>query len=173
MRLALFLASSFFVAILATVIASSALAAGYSCLSVDRDTRVDIFMDAPGSGRAEKIVFMDPTLTPRSQVIVEFSSADAQINSEPLSSGVRFVSTFSEDLDHPGKRLAGTKIGLLSAVSIEIQTATAHKKFQCLSEGSVYASDVSYLKKDGEILKQEFDCTLFLGDVAPALNLDN
>jgi hypothetical protein len=144
---------------------SSAFAAGYSCLSVDQDTKAVVYFAAPASAsllpveapEAKQVVFIDPSLSEETQVLAVFEAEKSAVTTVPSEKGVVYVSLVDESLSKSGKRLGGTRVGLLSQVAMTVQA----------TRGDVYSAEVVYTKKDGLTLAQDFDCTLFLSDDAP------
>lgn len=145
---------------------SSAFAGGYACLSVDRDTQVVIDF-APGTSTAKQVQFIDPELSKAAQVLATFTADDQVLSTEDSSDGVRFTSIVNENIPHPGKHLGGTRVGLLAKVVLNVQTIAENARIQAVTDGTMYAAQASYVKKDGQVLTQDFDCALFLGEEAP------
>jgi RAB protein geranylgeranyltransferase component A len=161
--------------LIATLLLSSspALAAGYTCLSVDGDTQSIVYFAEPATDigalaapEAKQIVFIDPTLSKKSQVLAVF---DSEVSTHPMGEGVVYVSNVDENVKNPGKHLGGTRVGLLAQVSMKVQTVVENARMRTLTDGAVYAAEVSYTKKNGKTLTQEFDCALFLGDEVPQI----
>ena len=175
MRSQSFLASMFMLFILTSVLSSRVFAAGYNCLSVDRDTQAIVYLDQVGdnesaSPQAKQLVFIDPELSERTHQLALFSKDDEVLSTEVMPKGHRFTGKVDLNISkigHPGKRLGGTKVGLLESVALEIETITARQQIQIFTEGSMYAAQVHYLKKSGQVLTHDFNCSLFLGDDAP------
>ena len=144
-----------------------AFAAGYVCLSVDRDTQVVIDID-PSMTHAKLVTFIDPSLSASARTVAKFS--DETLMTEATGGGLRFSSKVAADIEHPGKHLGGTRLGLLSEISLEVLTVAENARLKILTEGTMYAAQAVYTKKTGQTLTQDFDCALFLGDQAPELN---
>lgn len=156
---------------------SPAFAAGYACLSVDGDTKaiVEFAAPAPEAGtlsapEAKRVVFIDPALSKKTRVLAVFESAKSVLHTVQADDGVVYVSTIDENVKNPGKRLGGTRIGLLAQVSMTVQTIAENARLRTLTDGVMYAAEVVYTKKNGETLAQDFDCALFLGDEVPDMN---
>jgi nitrogen regulatory protein PII len=155
---------------------STAFAAGYTCLSVDTDTKAIVYFAAPASPadvdalaapEAKQVVFIDPALSKKTQVLAVFESEKSVLSTRPSGDGVVYVSTVEEGIKNPGKHLGGTRVGLLAEVSMTVQTVVENARMHSLGDGVMYAAEVVYTKKNGETLAQDFDCALFLGDAAP------
>jgi len=116
--------------------------------------------------------FIDPELSPSSQVIATFNVDDQVLSTESSADGIRFIALVNENTPHPGKHLGGTRIGLLSRITVDIQTLAENAKLQTISDGTMYAAQATYEKKDGEVLTQDFDCALYLNDQPPVLDRD-
>lgn len=142
---------------------STVFAAGYSCLSVDQDAQVVVTLETAQAEAAKHITFIDPTLSERAKVIAAISAEN--LTHEPLQNGLRFIA--DAKVAASGKRLGGTRASLLDHIIVDIQTVSKAMKTQEFVEGSVYAGQVTYVKKDGQTLTQDFDCALFLGEDAP------
>jgi hypothetical protein len=175
MRSHSFLASFLMSFTFATVVSAHALAAGYNCLSVDRDTQAIVYLDQDGdhepAAQAKQLVFIDPELSKQTQTLAVFSKSDGVLLTDVIPSGHRFtgkVDLSASAIGQPGKRLGGTKLGLLESVTLEIETITARHQIEIFSEGAMFAAQVHYLKKSGQVLTQDFDCASFLGEGAPA-----
>lgn len=149
------------IAVLLLLSSSPAFAAGYSCLSVDQDTQVVIDLE-PAQAQAKQVTFIDPELSEDSRVIAHFETE--VLATEGTEAGVRYTSQVSPQIEHPGKILGGTRLGLLKEVSVEVQTSSEQSKLRALTEGAMYGAEVKYTKKNGEVLTQDFDCALYLGD---------
>lgn len=176
------LLSFFALPILTLVFGSQSFAAGYSCLSVDRDTIAVVYLDLPaGPGaisEAKQLVFIDPELSEGAQALASFSTDDQVLTTEAMPSGRRFVGKVDLDLAstkqselRAGKRLdkhlGGTKVSLLDTVTLEIETVSVRHQVETFLEGTNYAAQVHYQKKSGQVLTQDFDCSLFLGGERP------
>jgi hypothetical protein len=120
------------------------------------------------SPEAKQVVFIDPTLSRKSQVLALLE--DEAIATTPSGDGVVYDAKFAADVKSPGKNLGGTRVGLLDKVSLSVQTVVTNSRTPSIQDGVMYSAQVSYAKKDGEVLEQDFDCALFLGDQAPILN---
>ncbi len=154
---------------------SQAFAAGYSCLSVDGDTKAVVhFAEKPAnvgmltSPEAKQVVFIDPTLSKKSQILAVLEN-DA-VKTTPSGDGVVYDATIAPQIKNPGKNLGGTRVGLLATITVAVQTTSENARVHSLDEQVLYSAQVTYAKKDGEVLAQDFDCALFLGDQAPELN---
>ncbi|MES2963676.1 MAG: hypothetical protein V4760_07275 [Bdellovibrionota bacterium] len=139
-----------------------AKADGFVCISVDDDTRIDVYLtkfdtDGPAP-TASKLVVSDPNRTPRYRHIATFDVADGVLQ----STGTQVHATV--DLTKPGtaragERIGGTKLGLLIGLVLDIDVSYQEP----IKEGVRYSAEVTYLKKSGQELTQDFDCILFKG----------
>lgn len=148
----------------------SAFATGYNCVSVDRDTRIDVLTDVlsgtPGSPQlARKVIVLDPNLSVASQITATFELADGLVTTEVFEHGYRFISKV--DLSFPGsarggRKLGGTVLSALKDITLAVHTVTKRQPIQILKNGTIYAAEVVYSKNNGQELKQDFDCQLIL-----------
>lgn len=148
---------------------SRAFAAGYTCLSVDQDMQVIVTIDPEHMGSAKHATFIDPTLSKRRQVVAVFSDADLQ--SEVIAEGVRYIA--DAKVAASGKRIGGTRASALDQIVLDVQTVSKRAESREVHDGDAFAAQVSYVKKNGAKLVQDFDCAAFLGDDAPALTALN
>ncbi len=159
---------------LMTMTGFRAQALGYACLSVDQDTRIDVVMNEVNvSAPAQRMIILDPTLSEEKQLTANFKLEEGFLSSEDFEVGHRFTAkvdpaTFGSS--RGGRHIGGTVLRALDTVVFEIQTVTQKQPLQTLAEGSMYAAQAMYIKKNGENLTQDFDCRLFLGDEAPPLD---
>ena len=157
-----------FLAALLLISSSQAFAAGYTCLSVDGDTQVIVYFvpetATPVAPVAKQVVFIDPTLSKKTQVSALFESAKGVLKTQAAQGGVVYHSVV-DSAQRPGKHLGGTRVGFLSQVAISVQIAA--ENIRTLTEGRIYSAEVTYTKKSGQALAQDFDCTLFLSEEAP------
>lgn len=140
----------------------SALADGFVCVSVDEDTRIDVYLtelDPEGPApSASKVVVSDPNRTPRHRHIATFTVEDGLLQ----TSGTQIhaiVDASKPGTSRGGERIGGTRLGLLSGLVLDIDVSYQEP----IEEGVRYAAEVTYLKKNGEQLNQDFDCNLFKG----------
>jgi hypothetical protein len=141
---------------------ATAKADGFVCISVDDDTRIDVYLteiDTQGPApTASKLVVSDPNRTPRYRHIATFDVADGQLQ----TTGTQIHALV--DLSKPGtarggERIGGTKLGLLTGLVLDIDISYQEP----IKEGVRYSAEVVYLKKSGQELSQDFDCNLFKG----------
>lgn len=146
---------------------ASAFAAGYTCLSVDRDLRAVAYLK---NGEPTQLVFIDPSLPKKDERVATFRAMNKTLAMSQTKDGVQFVGRV--DMSVPtiakaGRELGGTSIDFLSNVVLAIQTVTKTQQIQLMVDGSMYAAQVSYIEKNGHVLQEDFDCALFLGETAP------
>ncbi|MES2856957.1 MAG: hypothetical protein V4692_13905 [Bdellovibrionota bacterium] len=142
---------------------SGAWASGFICMSVDEDTQIRVEftpIHPDGSNREPRIKEMtvsDPNVTLPYQHIATFFAADGVLtNDGGLIEGVvdlRFPGT-----SRRGERIGGTKLGALKTITLDIDFSYTEPS----NDGSHYAAQATYLKRNGESLNQDFDCVLFM-----------
>jgi len=141
---------------------SLAHAAGFVCIDVDQDTRIDVYLsslDPQGPAPvATKLVLLDPSRSAKRQNIATFDVNDGLLQTS--GSQVRAV----VDLTKPGtsrggERVGGTRLNQLEALVLNIDVSYEEP----INEGARYSAEVTYVKKNGQELHQDFDCNLFPG----------
>lgn len=140
----------------------AARAGGFVCVSVDDDTRIDVYLTAIDPNgpapTASKLVVTDPNRTPRYRHVATFDEADGVLQ----TSGTQIhalVDLTKAGTSRAGERIGGTKLGLLTGLVLDIDVSYQEP----IEEGVRYAAEVTYLKKSGQELHQDFDCNLFKG----------
>lgn len=147
--------------LLVSLTATTAQASGFSCMSVDRTERMDLFFDSLEDGsQATRLMILNPNVSKRRQHVATFNAADGLLKTEGRSVEAVVDTSFPES-SRKGERLGGTTLGALSMVRLEID-AQEH-----LFAGKTFAAQATYLKLSGEVLTQDFDCLAFDGLSAP------
>ena len=153
-----------------------AFASGFTCLSVDRDTRINIMTDHPNAGQiAQSLVVIDPSATAAKQVIATFAIDDGLLKTTATEFGTLFtahVDTSFPGSSRAGRKVGGTNLGSLDSISLEVETVTERRPTPLFDDGSMFAAQAIYKKKNGQELKQDFDCLLFLAESIPPNALD-
>lgn len=140
---------------------ASALASGFSCMSVDRNERMDLFFDSLEEGsQATELVILNPNVSRRRQHIATFSAADGLLKTQGRSVEAMVDTSFPES-SRKGERIGGTTLGSLASVKLEIDAQ------EQLLAGKAFAAQATYLKTSGQVLTQDFDCIVFDGLQAP------
>lgn len=149
--------------------ASVAFADGYSCLSVDRNERIDVYfaetqsaVQSAASIEADRMVVIDPTVAKRNQHVATFQAADGLLRTDGA-----FIQALV-DLNYPGssrsgERVGGTTLGALQMIQLEVQV-----KGDIRQAGLMFGAQATYLKRSGFELSQDFDCVSFDGVRPPA-----
>ena len=151
------------VAVLAALMfsAKAAHADGLVCVSVDEDTRIDVYL-APASptDHATKIVsrleISDPNRTPAHRLIATFDVADGVLATNG-GDVLATVDLSKAGSSRAGQRVGGTRLGSLKSILLDIDISYEEP----IDQGTRYAAEVTYAKKNGEKLHQDFDCSYF------------
>lgn len=146
-------------------------ASGFTCLSVDRDTRINIMTDHPNAGQiAQSLIVIDPSASTAKQVIATFAINDGLLQTTATEFSTLFtahVDTSFPGSSRAGRKVGGTNLGSLESISLEVQTVTERRPTPLFDDGSMFAAQAIYKKKNGQELKQDFDCLLFLSESMP------
>lgn len=141
--------------------ATSAQAAGFSCMSVDRNERMDLFFDSLEAGApATELVVMNPNVSKRRRHVATFSAADGLLKTDGRAVEALVDTSFPES-SRKGERIGGTTLGALALVRLDIDAQ------EQLLAGHAFAAQATYVKKSGQELTQDFDCLVFEGLKAP------
>jgi hypothetical protein len=145
-----------------------ARAEGVICMSVDQDTRIQVFFNSKATAydmplRPQAMVVSDPTVSARNQVIAKFLASEGLITmTDNVITG--FIDDRNPNTGRRGKRIGGTVLGSLYAISLEIDTSHQIPA----QDGVRLAAQVIYTKRTGQQLSQDFDCVLYMDDRAMA-----
>jgi hypothetical protein len=144
------------------VATSSALAGGFSCLSVDRNERMDVFFEALEDGHsATRLVILDPTVSKSRQHVATFKAEDGVLKTEGRTVHAD-VDTSIPNSSRKGERVGGTTLGALRSIELEIDLR------QPFARDSALAAQATYTKHSGFELTQDFDCVSFEGSEPPS-----
>jgi hypothetical protein len=153
--------------------ASTAHAEVFSCQSVDQDTRIEVYFDAPIANddrgpRARAVVASDPTVSPRRSLIARFDAVDGLVNNSG-SVVVAYVDLNNPKSSHKGERIGGTRLGSLRSILIDID----HSYQEAVVDGARLSASVVYTKTTGEELQQDFDCIRYISEASLTLHMED
>ncbi len=146
-------------------------AEGIICQSVDQDLRIEVVFSSIDETstktirsveteahqlKAQLMTIVDPTVSPRRQLIAKFSARDGQLTN---TQGLILATV---DLSHPdsnrrGERIGGTVLGSLASIMLEIDFRRRERAVY----GTRFSGHVTYTKRNGEELSQDFDCVRY------------
>lgn len=142
----------------AFAVPSLARAEGFTCTSVDQDTKINVYFE-PGTGhnesgpRASKMIISDPTVKPKNQFVAAFKAVDGLLNNSE-SVIVAYVDLSNPLSSRRGERVGGTTLGSLHSIILDID----YSYQEPVKFGTQLAGQVIFLKNNGEELTQDFDC---------------
>ncbi len=127
------------------------------CIGVDGEIRFDILIEIPNmvdSANALKMRASDPNVSAARSEIALFEADDGLLNNDNEVI-VGYVDSANPKTARTGERIGGTTLGQLRSVMLSLDidfdiAAPPMKK---------YSAQALYLKKSGEQLVQDLDCT--------------
>lgn len=138
----------------------SAYASGFLCVSVDQDTQIEVYFSSASSELeeppVERMEIKDLMVSPRHQLIAKFHAADGVL-SKSGNTIVAHVDLSLPDSSRRGERVGGTVLGALRSIQMEIDFSYQEP----VQDGTRFAALVTYLKRNGEELAQDFDCNRY------------
>jgi hypothetical protein len=150
-----------------TFLSSAAQAHGFVCTSLEQNTQIEIHLTGTGALtrdsqdyrpalRAKLMIVKDITLNPKRQLVAKFSSKDGLLRTKE-SSFIGRIDPKHPDTSNAGKRIGGTRLGLLETITVEIDYSFQEK----VSQGVRLAGQVTYSKTNGDELAEDFECVYF------------
>lgn len=130
----------------------------FTCTSVDENMVIEAFDVVEGAGagafvEASGMRVLNPTLEQERRFVAEFR-ADDGVLSVSDNALVGQVDAEKARLGAPGKRVGGTRLGLLRTISLEIDLSYADR----VGGSAVYSGHAIYLKRNGQTFEEDFDC---------------
>ena len=140
--------------------ASSAFADGWQCQNQDDTLRIKAFNKTQadeGTRNASVMILSDPQLQEGRKTIARFTDVN-----ETLSNyGAFFVADVDlrySDSNLAGKLIAGTKLGFLDKIVLDVDFKYSNPQ----SKGESVPASLTLLKRNGEEIKQELSCVRYL-----------
>jgi hypothetical protein len=146
---------------------SLAQAAHFACASVDGETEIHLQRVALQRAKgaliltADSMQVVDPAARQTTRLIAEFPSLGGWL----AISGTKFTGILGERFSAAplaGRYFGGTTLGQLASISLEIDLSYSKH----LSAGWLYAGEAEYIKRDGQVLTEDFNCLLIEGERA-------
>lgn len=148
------LVSSFFAMLASPAFAGTTT---FSCTSVDQDTQIDVTFETHEETEASSVhrmVLLDPNVRQERQHIATFYAADGVLKAAG-STIVATVDLTKPESSRAGERVGGTRLGALDSIVLEIDFSYTEN----LNHERKFSGLVTYRKKNGDELMQDFDCS--------------
>lgn len=132
------------------------------CVSVDQNVRIEIAystssqVSSSALGSVESMAVIDPTVSERHQLVAKFVANDGQWR--VLDAHDNTITAYV-DLRYPGssrkgERIGGTVLGALEMIQVDLDFTYR----DWIDSGARLSAVVTYGKRNGEKLHQDFDC---------------
>jgi len=129
---------------------------GFNCVSVDRDLVVQIVFGQGQSAlrwNSAAMVVSNPHVKKGRQFVARFRSSQGMLEREG-STFIGHVLPQHPDSSRVGERIAGTTLGQLRTISVDIDFTPARAALPT----TPLSAQVTYMKRNGQKLAQDFDC---------------
>jgi hypothetical protein len=149
--------------ILALIAARPAMAAGVLCENLDQTEQIEVRYSSDFLV-AEIMIFRDLLHLPENQHIATFMAEDQLLVTEDTVIHAR-VDLTNPKSSRKGERIGGTRLGALSRIVFESNFSSTSLP----EPGHLFSAEVIYQKRNGHILKQDFDCVIFAAPTAQGI----
>lgn len=140
--------------------ATQAKADGFRCLDLDETIKVQVFnqvQPSAGTRNSAVMVISDPTVGVGRKTIAKFSSAAGTLDNEGSAYAAKVDLRFN-DSKRAGELIAGTKLGELSEIVLDVQHSYANISI----DGEVAPALLSLTKRNGDVIDVELVCERYL-----------
>jgi hypothetical protein len=145
-------------AMFTTLIAlAHAQASDFACTSVDQDTRIDVSIESDAAAQGHRAITMsifDLNVSEPRQLIAKFVAADGLLNINNNGVIIADVDLTNPNSSRRGERIGGTVLGALKSIVLDIDFSYQ----EAFKKGTGLSATVTYVKRNGEELVQDFDC---------------
>jgi hypothetical protein len=117
---------------------------------------------AVGTRTPDTMVIRNPLLKPEQQEIVRFSHQNRTLTYLGRGNYLGEVDRRFIDSGRQGENIAGTKLGHLKSVLIDLEFSYAHSDIELANSVKEVPGKIFYSKRTGEILEEPVMCRRFL-----------
>jgi hypothetical protein len=161
----------FIVPMAAIFFSPSSHAEGLLCLSVDQDTRIEVYFGSTAGAQdantqVHTMIVSDPTVAMKRQQIAKFLAADGLL---AVQNGaiVGVIDPRNPNTARRGEHIGGTLLGALRSIALEVDFSRGMP----VKGGMRHSAQVMYTKRNGQQLTQDFDCVRFQDEKIMALHI--
>jgi hypothetical protein len=152
---------AFVFAVSAVMAASTAARAdGFNCQTVDGDLNIKVYNHtdaADGTRSSAVMVLSDPAVGAGRKTIAKFTDSNETLTNVGASYETRVDLRFN-DSGRKGELIAGTKIGYLKTISVDV----AFSYNQPVSHGTELEGTLTLVKRDGSEITRDLVCKRYL-----------
>lgn len=149
------------VAALALTLSSQAKADGFKCLTADQSLKVQFFNHtdpSEGTRAVSTMVLSDQTVNFGNKTIAVFSSDKGTLTFSGNGQYVAKVDLRVKELKHAGEYLAGTRLGYVDQIVVNI----AHAYGEQTEAGDVFPAAMTVIKRNGQKVSETLLCERYL-----------
>ncbi len=153
------------VAALGISITATAHADGFDCQARNTGLLIHVVNSpnpATGTRTPETMTLFNPLLKPGQQEIVRFSNQNRTLSYLGRGNYLGEVDRRFLDSGRQGENIAGTKLGQLKSILLDIEFSYAHSDIELANSVKEVPAKIFYLKRTGEILEEAATCKRFL-----------
>lgn len=145
--------------------APTALADGFDCQARNTGLLIHVVNSpnaAVGTRTPEVMTVLNPLLKPGQQEIVRFSHDNQTLSYLGRGNYLGQVDLRYLDSGRRGENIAGTKLGQLKSILLDIEFSYAHSDIELANSVKEVPGKIFYTKRTGEILEEPATCKRFL-----------
>ncbi len=160
------------ITVMTFVSVSNARADGFKCEGVNTGVKVQVYNHtnpSEGTRKAAVMIVSDSHVSSPNQTIAEFTDENHTLAYQGYGLFKAKVDLRYLESHKKGENIAGTKLGYLNTISLQVYTKNGQFTYnnasldsEEITNGTVFDARISYLKRNGELLEEKAVCSRYL-----------